>query len=104
MVYHHTDDPSLPEVDYVPFAESAFVFGDTIGCCNHDGIRGDFNYDMALNIADVTWTVDYLFFEGDPSLCSEEGDVDGSTAINVADLTYLIDYFFFDGPAPPACP
>lgn len=103
MIYHHTDYPSLPVVDYVPFADSPFVFGDTTGCCNHDGIRGDFNYDMTLNIGDVNELVDYLFFGGLPSPCTEEGDVDGSSAINVADVSYLVDYLFFSGPASPSC-
>ncbi len=104
MVYHHTDNPNLATVDYVPFADSPFVFGDTTGCCNHDGIRGDVNYEMGLNVADLSWLVDYLFFGGPAPSCPEEGDVDGSGAINVADITYLVDYLFFLGPAPPACP
>lgn len=104
MVYHHADNPSCPVIDYVPFADSSFEFDDTIGCCNHDWIRGDFDYDMGLNVADVTGLVDFLFFGGPPPPCPEEGDVDGSGAINVADLTYLVDYLFFSGPAPDACP
>jgi len=66
MVYHHADNPSCPIIDYVPFADSSFEFDDTIGCCNHDGISGDFNYDMTLNVSDVTGLVDYLFFSGPP--------------------------------------
>lgn len=29
-------------------------------------IRGDANYDMSLNVAVLTYLVDYLFFNGDP--------------------------------------
>lgn len=54
MVYHHADNPSCPIIDYVPFADRSFKFDDTIGCCNHDGISDDFNYDMTLNDGDVT--------------------------------------------------
>ncbi len=73
------------------------------GCCL--GIRDDVNYDFSgPNIADLTYLADYLFFEGPPPPCPEEGDVDGSEAINVADLTYLVDYLFFDGPPPAPCP
>jgi len=104
MLYHHADNPNCPVIDYVPFSDSSFKFNDTIGCCNHDGIRGDVNYDMGLNVADVSWLVDYLFFGGPVPPCPEEGDVDGSGVINVADLTYLVDYIFLSSPAPPPCP
>ncbi len=74
------------------------------GCCV--GIRGNVDGDGAdaCNVADLTYLVDFLFFEGPAPPCFEEGDVDGSGAINVADLTYLVDYLFFDGPAPAPCP
>ncbi len=74
------------------------------GCCV--GIRGNVDGDGAdaCNVADLTYLVDFLFFEGPAPPCFEEGDVDGSEAINVADLTYLVDYLFFDGPAPAQCP
>ncbi len=36
-------------------------------CCNHDGIRGDVNYDFSWrNIADLTYLVDHLFRGGPP--------------------------------------
>ncbi len=78
-------------------------FGPTT-CCNHDGIRGDVNYDMALNVADLTYIVDYLFRGGPPPPCAEEGDVNGDGPTNVADLTYIVDYLFRGGPPPAACP
>ncbi len=75
-------------------------------CCNHDGIRGDADHSMALNVGDLSYLVDHLFGHppGPAPPCTEEGDVDGSGAINVADVTYLVEYLFFDGPAPPPCP
>ena len=74
------------------------------GCCI--GIRGNVDGDPgdAINVADLTYLVDYQFFDGPPPPCFEEGDVDGSGAINVADLTYLVDFLFFSGPAPAPCP
>ncbi len=71
------------------------------GCC---GQRGDADNSDAVNVADLTYLVDYLFFSGPAPPCEEEGDVDGSAAINVADLTYLVEFLFFSGPAPPPCP
>lgn len=76
-------------------------FWQDFGCCEQ---RGDVDHSGAINVADLIYLVDYIFFGGDPPPCPEEGDVDGSGAINVADLTYLVEYIFFDGPAPPPCP
>ncbi len=76
-------------------------FWQVFGCCEQ---RGDVDHSGAINVADLTYLVDYLFFSGPAPPCEEEGDVDGSGAINVADLTYLVDYLFFSGPAPPPCP
>ncbi len=76
------------------------------GCCK--GIRGNVNGDPAdeVNVADLTYLVDYLFRSGPPPTCQEEGNVNGNPAedINVADLTYLVDYLFRSGPPPPPCP
>lgn len=79
-------------------------FWHDFGCCV--GIRGNVNGDPEdqVNVADLTYMVDYLFRGGTPPLCEEEGDVNGDTNTNVADLTYVIDYLFRGGPAPPACP
>jgi len=67
--------------------------------------RGDLDHSdggIPVNIADLTYLVDYLFYGGPPPICEAEGDVDASGAINVADLTYLVDYLFFgDPPSPP---
>lgn len=64
---------------------------------NVDGVDG-------INVADLTYLVDYLFLAGPPPPCEEEGNVDGDGGINVADVTYLVDYLFRGGPAPPPCP
>ena len=68
------------------------------------GNRGNVDGEGGINVADMTYLVDYLFFEGDIPPCTEEGNVDADGGTNVADLTYLVDYLFFDGPAPPPCP
>ncbi len=70
------------------------------GCCvargNADGIA-------PVNVADLTYMVNFLFKGGDLPPCEEEGDVDASGATNVADLTYLINFLFKGGEAPPPC-
>jgi hypothetical protein len=70
-----------------------------VGCGTF--ICGDINGDWkGPNITDVTYFVDYLFFEGSPPLILGAANVDGDGGVNVADLTYLVDYLFFGGPEP----
>jgi len=76
-------------------------FWHEFGCCE---LRGDVDHSGEINVADLTYLVDYLFFSGPAPPCEEESDVDGSGDINVADLIYLVDYLFFSGPAPLPCP
>ncbi|TET95297.1 MAG: PKD domain-containing protein, partial [Candidatus Zixiibacteriota bacterium] len=87
----------LPEfsgysLDYEPIPLAA-----TISLClergNLDGIPG-------VNVADVIYLVDYLFFSGPAPDPLEAGDVDCSGGINVVDLIYLVDYLFGGGPPP----
>jgi len=90
---------SIAEYQAVPMAGTI-----TSGCCNYDGIRGDVDGSGLINIADVIWLVDYIFFGGAPPPCIEEGDVNGDGAINIADVVFLVDYIFFGGPSPADCP
>ena len=73
-------------------------------CCNTDGRRGDVNGSGSIDVADLTYLVDYLFGGGPPPPCLLEGDVNGSGGIDVSDLTYLVDYLFGGGPPPVDCP
>lgn len=54
----------------------------------------------AVNVADLTYLVDYLFFDCPPPPVIEAANVVGQGGINVADLTYLVNYLFFEGPEP----
>jgi hypothetical protein len=73
-------------------------------CCI--GIRGNVDGDAndQVNVADLTYLVDYLFRGGPEPPCPAEADVNGDDNVNVADLTFLVDYLFRGGPAPVACP
>ncbi len=78
--------------------------GDGVGdacCCVN---RGNTDGEGGINVADLTYLADYLFFEGLSPSCPEEGDVDVDSGINVADLTYLVEFLFFAGPPPQPCP
>jgi hypothetical protein len=83
-------------------------FLDTIGVFLYDGsitvvapppICGDVNGDrFGPNVADVTYFVDWFFFNGSPPPAIEAANVDGSGGVNVSDLTYLVSYLFLGGP------
>jgi len=71
------------------------------GCCT---LRGDYDSDGAIKVADLTQLVAYLFRGGPAPGCFEHGDIDGDGTIKVSDLTLLISYLFRSGPPPAACP
>ncbi len=82
------------------------------GCCNGDGKRGNVD-DLSgpggeVDVADLSYLVDFLFRGGPPPPCTDEGNVDALTGpggpIDVADLSYLVDFLFRGGPPPPPCP
>jgi len=74
-------------------------------CCL--GIRGNANGIGEVNVADLTYLVDYLFKGGIAPSCVDEANVDGlspsGVPVDVADLVYLVDYIFKGGPAPIPC-
>jgi len=92
--------PFSQPVRFVDFTSGRLTYDPS--CCQ--GITGNVDGIGEINVADLTYLVEFLFFDGPAPPCSEEGDVDSSGAINMADLTYLVDYLFFGGPAPPPCP
>jgi hypothetical protein len=103
-----SDDDSIDDIfdncpdTYNPDQADTDSNGVGDACCCID--RGNADGDGGINVVDLTYLVDYLFFEGPSPPCPEEGNVDADGGINVADLTYLVEYLFFEGPAPPVCP
>ena len=63
-------------------------------------LPGDVDRSGGVNVSDVTYFVDYLFFGGDEPFVPDAAEVKGEQGVNVADLTYLVDYLFFGGPPP----
>jgi hypothetical protein len=96
---------SFDGVSWSAYSRTFAVYIGGEGCC--EGMRGDVDGAGLVNIADLTYLVDYLFRSGTPPPCLGEGNVngDGGTeeTVNVADLTYLVDYLFRAGPAPVPC-
>jgi hypothetical protein len=67
-------------------------------------VCGDANGSGTINVADVTYLVDYLFREGPEPVPFLAGDCNSDDLVNVVDLTYLVNYLFRGGPAPCATP
>ena len=67
-------------------------------------LSGDLNDDGAVNVADLVYLVDYLFFSGPAPLVSGAADTDGSCTTNVADIAYLVNYLYGGGSTPVYCP
>lgn len=65
------------------------------GCCMGEW-RGNTDYDPddKINILDLTFVVDYLFFAGPVYECFEEVDVTSDGTINVLDVVRIADYLF----------
>lgn len=69
-------------------------------CCR---LRGDFNHDGHVNVADLTGLVCGVFEQSCQPPCVEEADVDGSGSLNISDLTNLVAYLFKQAAPPPPC-
>jgi len=65
--------------------------------------RGDANADGAINSADVSYLINYLFVSGPKPIPLEAGDPNGDGTTNSADVSYLINYLFVSGPPPITC-
>jgi hypothetical protein len=92
---------TFPIVPYLP-KETCCNPEVAISCCYvyPGNIDGD-PYDR-LNIVDITYLVNYLFFGGPDPLCKKEANVDGDSkgTINVVDLTKAASWLFAGGYLP----
>ncbi len=74
-------------IDLSPFT----VFGD-VTMIGH--IMGDVNADGAINVVDVTYLVEFLFFGGPPPPDIQTADLNHSGTVEIADLTLLVELLF----------
>ncbi len=63
-------------------------------------LPGDVNHDFDVNIADLTYMVNYVFKGGTVIYPEYVGDVDHSCLINVTDLVYMVNFIFKGGADP----
>ena len=65
-------------------------------------IRGDVNQDKEVNLADVVYSLEYLFAGGEKPRCLETADINNDKRIDLSDSIYLLRHLYADGPKPPA--
>lgn len=71
-----------------------------VGCPWVDIFEGDIDNSGGINVADLTFLVEYLFRGGPTPSPYMAADLNCSLGVDVADLTYIVDYLFGGGPPP----
>ena len=61
---------------------------------------GDVDHSGEVDIADLTYLVNYMFKKGWPPVIEAAAQMDGQGGVDVSDLTYLVKYMFKQGPPP----
>jgi len=61
---------------------------------------GDANNDLAVNISDAVYIINYVFVGGDPPNPLNAGDVNCDGTCNVSDAVWIINYVFIGGNLP----
>jgi hypothetical protein len=75
-------------------------------CCIADRGNVDMDPGDVVDVADLSYLVDFLFTSGPAPVCPDEANINGDIqgTIDIADLTDLVDYLFGGGASPPSCP
>jgi C1A family cysteine protease/PKD repeat protein len=84
-----------PVLNYTIEGQNGSITVGSESCCVPP-TRGNVNNDPsdALNIADLTYLVAYLFSGGAQPLCMDEADMNGDGDVNIADITCVVGYLF----------
>jgi hypothetical protein len=61
---------------------------------------GDVNSDDVVDVGDVVYLINYVFYGGPPPKHMPAGDVDCSGEIDISEIVFLINYVFYEGPEP----
>jgi hypothetical protein len=68
------------------------------------GICGDANNDISVNVSDAVWIVNFVFVGGgQPMPILACGDANTDAAVNVSDAVWIINYVFVGGAPPSNC-
>jgi predicted GH43/DUF377 family glycosyl hydrolase len=65
-------------------------------------LRGDANGDAAVNIADASFGLNFLFLGGGEPPCKAAADANGDGAVDIADASFTLNFLFLGGREPPA--
>ncbi len=92
----------------IPFLSFTKLSAEAEPCCENRGnVDGQVGVAGPIDVADLSYLVDYLFRGGTVPPCAEEANIDGIVGvagpIDVADLSYLVNYLFRGGPIPSPC-
>jgi PKD repeat protein len=63
-------------------------------------VRGDADYTQILDISDLQFLIDRLFFSGPAPVTIQSGDWTHDYLIDISDLNMVIDFLFLAGPPP----
>ncbi len=86
-----------------------FILFGFIGSISYSNVNsnalvcGDSTGDGKVNIADLSFLINYIFYSGPVPEPIGIANVDNSGEVNIADAFYLSNYIFYSGPAP-NCP
>jgi hypothetical protein len=111
--YNITRDPLFADtIDFellcnspcIDAGDSSVQVSDSGGCRIDIGksefpyIIGDANRDSKIDIADVVFTINYLFMEGPAPCPYHSADTNCDGTVNVSDVICLINYLFCGSP------
>ena len=92
-------NPGQEDADMDGTGDACEVLDDCLG--NRGNVNG--LLDDVVNVADLTYLVNFLFKGGAAPPVMAEADVNADGIVNVSDLTYLVNFLFKGGPAPAPC-
>ena len=61
---------------------------------------GDANGDLAVNVSDAVYIINFVFAGGNPPNPEESGDANCDSSVNVSDAVYIINFVFISGHYP----
>ena len=65
-------------------------------------MRGDADSDLAVELTDAVFVLNYLFLAGRAPECLDSADMDDDSVVDLSDAIYVLNYLFLGGRLPPA--